>query len=295
MKHLSSFAAVLLAITFFATGEAAAQTSCGLEYACPSHESCEQVTERVMRCRRRCYTDIYCTCWRVLCDEYVVTATQVTWLGACAGSGGTLFCDRPQSQCDDPTLADCDDESEDNTGTPVVFDVEGNGFRLTSAAEGVTFDLDADGTAEALAWTEAGGDDAWLAFDRNGNGAIDDGTELFGDATPQPAGGPRNGYRALAVFDDDGNAQVDAADPAWSLLRLWRDADHDGVSQAWELSTLDSAGIAALGLEVKSEQRRDRYGNVFRYRAAVRTTSPGTAARWSYDVFLARPGTRVQQ
>jgi hypothetical protein len=180
------------------------------------------------------------------------------------------------------------------TSSPVLVDVAGDGFALTDAPGGVNFDLDRDGVREKLAWTAVDSDDAWLVLDRNGDGAVGDGAELFGNYTPQPeppAGQQKNGFLALAEFDKsaqggNGDGLIDARDAVFSSLRLWRDANHDGVSQPTELHTPAGLGLGSIDLDYKESGRRDRYGNRFRYRAKVRGDALPGNGRWAYDVFL---------
>jgi len=174
--------------------------------------------------------------------------------------------------------------------SPIILDISGKGFDLTSAAGGVRFDISGTGHPIQMAWTASGADNAFLALP-GADGLVHNGQQLFGNFTPQPPSPTPNGFAALAVYDDpknggNGDGIIDSRDAIFASLRLWIDANHDGISKPDELHTLVSLGVNSISLKYKASQRTDQYGNVFRYRAGVNGNESQDVGQTAYDVFF---------
>lgn len=181
--------------------------------------------------------------------------------------------------------------------SPIIIAVgPGSDYRLTSATDGVRFDLDGDGVRERIAWTRAGDPVAFLVFDRNQNGLVDDGTELFGNHSVLPSGEPvTNGFEALRFYDrsengGNGDGVIDYRDSIWNSLQLWVDWNHSGTSEPDELYSLSDFDLSSISLEFETISRADGYGNVFRLKAPCQM---GARTRFGFDVFFsAKPQRR---
>jgi hypothetical protein len=177
------------------------------------------------------------------------------------------------------------------TMSPILIDVDGSGFQMTDAVNGVLYDFYGIQQKLQISWTAQGSTNAWLVLDRNGNGVIDSAKEMFGNITPQPRSTDANGFLALAEYDkaaNGGNSDgvIDHSDAIFSLLRLWQDENHNGFSEWWELHALPNLNVDSISLDFRESRRTDRYGNQFRYRAKVKNSQGVQLGRWAWDVFL---------
>ncbi|MGY5795396.1 immunoglobulin-like domain-containing protein, partial len=131
---------------------------------------------------------------------------------------------------------------------PIVLDLDHNGIALTSQANGVQFDINADGHKDQIAWTA--GTDGILAYDVDGNGKIDNGSEIF---SPHFAGGSYvDGLAALTTLDSNHDRKIDAADAAFSKLTIWQDLNHNGITDSGELSSLADHSISSISLDAST-------------------------------------------
>jgi hypothetical protein len=181
-----------------------------------------------------------------------------------------------------------------HTFSPIVLNLAGAGMITTipPTESKVWFDLDANGIPERTGWIA--GDSALLGRDLDRNGRIDDGRELFGEATIVAGKKAANGYAALAALDVNRDGVVDAKDPAYSELLLWKDLNGDGVSQAYELRPASALGIDSIRTRyVQVDEKRQLQADAKRHEANLvkyesRYSMPGCGAAGcaSFDVYF---------
>ncbi len=136
-----------------------------------------------------------------------------------------------------------------NVSDPIVLDLDGDGIELLNIVKGVDFDLYGTGSKQAVAWVAP--DDGLLVLDRNGNGTIDNGLELFGNLDQNFT----DGFEHLAVLDENKDGVLDANDAAFQRLQVWKDANTDGISTASELVTLADLEVSSIRLEARDSSR----------------------------------------
>lgn len=185
--------------------------------------------------------------------EFQITTRIISGLNNCTGD------DLP------PEIREMCEEECDVFDSPLVLDLKGNGIRSTNLANGVRFDIDADGNLDRVAWIAGdrsrGWDDAFLARDLNRNGRIDNGSELFGQATRLEDGQlPVNGFIALKALDSNGDNKFDFRDPNFGELLLWQDKNQNGRSEPTELLPL-AQQVRSIDLNFQATNRRDANGN----------------------------------
>lgn len=237
------------------------------------------------------------------CNCTVATCYEAWWgcssnAQCCGGNcyANTYACGVSCSQyCGGDPVCTCQcergwwDPYGDCTASPILINVTNNGSdHLTSAIDGVLFDISATGTAEWVAWTSADSQVGFLVWDRNQNGVIDNGSELFGTATRLRDGKvAANGFEALREWDSNGDYRIDSSDPIYGKLRLWFDFNHNGYSESDELFSLQSIGITTIHTEYRETPRRDQYGNRYRYEGtAVMLLHKEQVLRRIFDVFF---------
>jgi hypothetical protein len=158
--------------------------------------------------------------------------------------------------------------------TPMVLDLNGDGIQTTTAQNGVSFDINNDGKVDQTAWVARG--DGLLVRDINGDGQINNGSELFGSATVLGNGKTAaDGYAAMSALDTNHDGVLDAKDAAFGQLGVWVDNNGNGITDAGELKTLTDLGINSLSLNAtKSDQSNN--GNLIGLMGSYTTTDGKT-------------------
>jgi hypothetical protein len=173
--------------------------------------------------------------------------------------------------------------------SPIILHRDAGPYRLTGIRDAVRFDIVGNGHPLRMGWTEEGSSDAFLWIDRNGDGTVTDGRELFGNTTFLRNGSrAANGFDALSEYDDNGDGIIDENDGVWQRLMLWTDRNHDAITQPEEIESIAGSDVEALSLTYHASGRHDQNGNTFRYQSLIwlRQGRAGRRAQTVYDVFF---------
>jgi hypothetical protein len=167
--------------------------------------------------------------------------------------------------------------------TPIVLDLNGDGVKTLGISSGVKFDLFADGKAVQSGWVSSG--DGLLVMDRNHDGQINDGSELFGSSTTLASGEKAaDGYVALRELDSNKDGVISQDDAGFADLRVWVDSNSDGVTETGELKTLASLEITKIDLQASVGSESDN-GNLLGLTSTYETSDGVTHA--AADVWFA--------
>jgi PAS domain-containing protein len=181
-------------------------------------------------------------------------------------------------------------QTAENTVSPLVLDLDGNGVTtLGIAGATIQFDHDGNGFAERTGWVGDG--DALLVRDRNGDGQITTGNELFGNHTRLSDGSlAGHGFEALRGLDGNRDGRIDRRDAVWSDLKLWLDANANAETDPGELFSLDQRGVESLSLSYVDSSWSDPQGNRHRQLGTYRSSDGRELA--CHDVWFAMDPTR---
>ena len=173
--------------------------------------------------------------------------------------------------------------------SPIVINLDNGPYELTGTESPVLFDIAGTGTKLTIGWTAPGTNQAFLWMDRNHDGVVTGGAELFGTATVLKNGHRApNGFEALREFDANADGVINASDPVWPQLLLWTDRNHDGISQPSEITRLADSPVRSISLAYHWTGRRDEHGNTFRYEGITSLSTGGKGSREQpvYDIFF---------
>jgi len=155
-----------------------------------------------------------------------------------------------------------------STSDPLILDMGGEGIELTQAGSGAVFDINGDGRKESTAWVK--GSSAFLVMDRNNNGTIDDGTELFGDQH-----GALHGFQELARFDSNSDNIINSRDTVFKALKVYQDMNGNGRIDSGEVTSLEKAGVASINLDF-TQIDSQKSGNRLILKGSFTTTDGST-------------------